>query len=246
MRWGWASIALAVAVVVGGATGCESERQAALPALWAASSMSGVLDEMLLGECTFTFGASATLARQIIAGAGAELYVSADPVWVDELDRHGLVAGRRTLCANTLVLVAAAGVAPVRFATLADSRGRIALGDPGFVPAGRYARAALEAAGIWERVRERVVPAGDVRAALAYVERGACDYGIVYRTDALLAPGVHVLESVPDSLTPPIRYELALLQDARPGAVALFARLTSAGARAALGRYGFQTGADHE
>lgn len=168
-----------------------------------------------------SFASSATLARQIEAGAPADLFVSADRQWMDYLAERGLIdaASRRDLLGNTLVLVAPAA-APLHLALSAGRvpvfSGRLCMGDPASVPAGRYGRQALMHLGWWAALAPRVVPAEDVRAALAFVERGECALGIVYGTDARQSRRVVIAGRFPPHTHEPIVYPVAL----RPGAPA--------------------------
>jgi molybdate transport system substrate-binding protein len=161
-----------------------------------------------------SFAASSALARQIEEGADADLFLSADERWADHLAAAGLVAQRRDLLANRLVVVTPAKH-PLQLQRLADVAGsevkHLALAlDP--VPAGRYAREALQKAGVWEQVKERVQEAGDVRATLALVEREEVEAGLVYATDAAVSQKVRVALQVPEELHTPIRYPLVLLR----------------------------------
>lgn len=164
----------------------------------------------------FNFSASNDLARQIEAAGKADVFVSADEDWMDRLDRAGLVdrASRRVLVSNRLVVVGE-GDGALRVTGPADLAGagvrRLSLANPEAVPAGRYARAWLERCGWWEAVRDRVVPALDARAALAAVEAGAAEAGVVYRTDALASRRVRILFEVPASDGPHISYPAAAL-----------------------------------
>jgi molybdate transport system substrate-binding protein len=193
---------------------------------------------------TCSFAASSTLARQIEQGADADLFLSADERWADYLSEKGLGAERRDLRANRLVVVTPEGH-PLHLRTIADLAGnevmRLALAlDP--VPAGHYAREALEKAGIWEHLKERVREAGDVRATLAIVERGESDAGIVYVTDAAASKKVQTALVVPENLHAPIRYPLVLLRrSSSPAARALYDFLGSEKARANFHTAGFQT-----
>jgi molybdate transport system substrate-binding protein len=135
----------------------------------------------------FSFGASSDLARQIRAGAPADVFFSADTARMDELERDGRVArrNRREFLSNSLVVIVPAGSSfRVRDSRDLLSLPRIALADPAAVPAGIYAKKWLEAEGLWDRMSARVVPTLDVRAALAAVETEAAPAGIVYKTDA--------------------------------------------------------------
>lgn len=176
----------------------------------------------------FAFGSSGDLARQIRAGAPADVFVSADSLRMDELERAGLVrpADRRNLLSNQLVIVVPAGGrrpvgAPADLARL----GRIAIADPDAVPAGFYAREWLRALGLWAEVEPKVVPALDARAALAAAESGDVEAAIVYRTDARAADAraaerVRVAYAVPREQCPAITYPVARLAAARHAAAA--------------------------
>ncbi len=159
--------------------------------------------------------ASSTLAKQIEKGADADLFLSADEDWADYLSDRKFVEKRRDLLGNQLVVVTPAD-SKLRMGELADvaasSVQQLAVGGPA-VPAGRYARQALEKAGVWDKVKDRVVEAGDVRAALALVVKGEADAGVVYVTDAKAAGDkVRTAFVVPDDLHKPIRYPLVLLR----------------------------------
>jgi molybdate transport system substrate-binding protein len=193
------------------------------------------------------YGASSALARQVDGGAPAQLFLSADLDWIDWLARRRRLAGSpMRLLVNDLVLIApAASGAQVRIAPGVDlagalDGGRLAIADPRAVPAGRYARAALESLGAWKSVEPRLAPAGDVRAALALVARGEAPLGIVYRTDALAEPRVKVVATFPESSHPPIVYGLALLDGATVNARAFAQYAASAPARALWARHGFR------
>jgi molybdate transport system substrate-binding protein len=166
----------------------------------------------------FNFGASNDLARQIVAADKAEVFISADEGWMDKVAEAGLVDAdsRRSILSNRLVVVvpsdstlsidSAADLA-------ADAVKRLSIANPDAVPAGKYARAWLEKAGLWDKVRERLVPAPDVRAALAAVEAGAVDAGVVYRTDAAIAKKVKVAWIIPESEGPRISYPIAAMKN---------------------------------
>ena len=186
--------------------------------LYAAASLRDALEDLAprcessLGvRLLFNFGPSNDLARQIIAAARADVFFSADEDWMDRVVAAGLVdtASRRSLLSNRLVVVGPADT-PLRVTAPGElkqaSVRRIALANPDAVPAGKYARAWLETAGLWGSLRDRVVPSVDVRAALATVESGAADVGIVYRTDAALSKKVRILYEVPGTDGPRISY----------------------------------------
>ncbi|MCW4463644.1 molybdate ABC transporter substrate-binding protein [Sphingomonas sp. BT-65] len=189
-----------------------------------------------------SFAASSVLARQVAAGARADLFVSADLEWMDFLEQRGMVAPgtRAPFLGNRLVLVALAG-APVEQRPLAAMlRGRIAVADPASVPAGRYVEAALRKLGLWQAAAPQLVRAENVRAALALVERGAAPYGIVYATDARASRRVRVAGVFPQSSHPPIVYPLARLRSsAHPEAEGFRRFLLSGEGRAIFTRFGF-------
>jgi molybdate transport system substrate-binding protein len=140
-----------------------------------------------------SYGASNALARQIDAGAPADVFISADLEWMDYLDqRHRLAPGTRVvLLRNTLVLIApktssvTLDIAPGVALAAALGDGKLAMANPDSVPAGRYGKAALETLGVWPSIERQVARAENVRAALVLVARGEAPLGIVYRTDAL-------------------------------------------------------------
>jgi molybdate transport system substrate-binding protein len=222
---------------------------AALPAaadtllVFAAASLREALDEAARAfesasahRVRISYGASSALARQIEAGAPAQLFVSADTEWMQRVANRGLLkAPPVALLTNELVLVAPAGAAtPLAvapgFALAAALRGgRLAVADPASVPAGKYARAALESLGVWADVRSRLAPAENVRVALALVARAEAPLGIVYRTDAHAEPGVAIVGRFPASSHPAIVYPLGVLRGAPP----------AADARAIWRRHGF-------
>ncbi len=199
-------------------------------------------------EASFSFAASSVLARQIEAGTRADVFFSADEDWADYLQARMLIDphSRHDIVRNRLVLIAPASSdiklkIEAHFALAAAlGDGRLATGDPGSVPVGRYARAALTRLGVWDEVATRIVPAEDVRSALAFVARGETALGIVYRTDALIEKRVRIVDTFPEDSHPPITYPAALIATAKPGAREFLAFLRSAPARRIFERYGFE------
>jgi molybdate transport system substrate-binding protein len=192
--------------------------------VYAAASLRNALQDMApqceqaLGvRLAFNFGASSDLARQIEAGNKADVFFSADEGFMDKIARAGLVdaISRRSPLSNRLVVVVPAD-SDLRIRTAADLAApglrHLSLANPEAVPAGRYARAWLESAGVWDRVCDRVVPGVDVRAALAAVESGAVEAGIVYGTDAATSRRVRVALVVQEGEGPRISYALAALR----------------------------------
>lgn len=204
---GWASPAQAEQVLVFAAA---STRDAVLEAIEAHG-----------GEVVASFAASSTLARQIENGAPAALFLSANAAWMDRLEALDLLeaGSRQDRLGNRLALLAAPDavvpqgpIAPGFPLTDWLGDGRLALADPDHVPAGRYARAALESLGVWQTVARSSVRAPHVRAALALIERGETPLGIVYESDVRVCPSCQVVGLLPAESHPAIRYPLALIE----------------------------------
>jgi len=199
-------------------------------------------------QAQFSFAASSALARQIEAGTRADVFVSADEEWMDYLATRNLIQpkSRHDILMNRLVLIAPAAstlslkIAPHFALAAALGKDKLATGDPGSVPVGRYARAALTNLGVWSEVAGHIVPTEDVRSALAFVARGEAPLGIVYETDALIEKRVRVVDTFPDDSHAPITYPVALIATAKPGAGRFVAYLKSPAARAVFAHYGFQ------
>jgi molybdate transport system substrate-binding protein len=219
--------------------------------VFAAASLTDALQEIGAGyeacagtRVLFSFAGSNTLARQIRAGAPADVFVSANLERMEELEEAGLVGpgDRANLLSNRLVVVVprSSNLAVGAARDLVRVR-RLALGDPEAVPAGIYARRWLQRRGVWEALRDRVVPTLDVRAALAAVESGAADAGIVYRTDAAISRQAKVALEVPADEAPRIVYPAAVLASAHePEARAFLGHLRSPEARSVFIRFGFE------
>jgi molybdate transport system substrate-binding protein len=195
----------------------------------------------------FSFAASSALARQIEAGAPADAFLSADTDWMDYLAARNLVqtATRRNILGNRLVLIAPAEsklalkIEPHFAIRAALGAERLATGDPGSVPVGRYAHDALVSLGVWEQVADRLVRAENVRSALMFVARGEVPLGIVYETDAKLDPRVRIIDAFPASSHAPIVYPAALTRDGAPDAKRFLDYLRGAHARQVFGSFGF-------
>lgn len=196
----------------------------------------------------FSFGASSAMARQISQGAPADLFLSADLEWMDWLAQRKLIVAtsRRNLLSNRLVLIAPAAsktaltIGKGMPLARALGSGRLAVADPTTVPAGRYARAALTTLGVWSSVERKLLPAENVRAALAYVSRGEAPLGVVYATDARADAKVRVVGTLPASSHPLIVYPGAVTAGSRnPAAAALLGWLQGREAGAVFRKYGF-------
>ncbi len=196
---------------------------------------------------TLVFAGSGTLAKQIDAGAPADVFASADPAWMDYLAQHGRIdlPTRHYLLGNTLVLIAPLdGPTPAiewrrDFPIASAFQGKLCTGEPGVVPVGIYAREALQSLGWWDGLKDRIVGTDDVRAALAFVERGECVLGIVYATDARVSRKVRVVAEFPASTHSPIVYPVALVRDGRPEARAFLQFLATPAAAAVFVHDGF-------
>jgi molybdate transport system substrate-binding protein len=217
------------------AAGCSSEQERPQLRVYAATSTRDVLKslepvfEARHGvDLVFNFGSSGDLSRQIQAAVQAEVFLSADEREMDRLAAAGLVVegSRRSLLSNQLAVIEPLD-GPAGFQTPFEpgqlARGgvrRLSLADPDTVPAGRYAKAWLERAGIWTELVDRVLPAVDVRAALAAVESGGAQAGVVYTTDAASSNKVRVVFVVPREEGPLISYPVAVIQSGREPAQA--------------------------
>lgn len=223
--------------------------------IFAAASLKNALDavvavyEKQTGDTVrVSYAASSALARQIEAGAPADIFISADLKWMDALQDKNLIQtnSRRNLLGNDLVLIA-----PAASGTKIDLKpgvdllshlkdGPLAMADPMAVPAGIYGKAALTRLGAWNSVAAEVARAEDVRAALRLVARGEAPLGIVYRTDANAEPKVEIAGVFPPGSYPPVTYPAALVTHAKARARALLDFLESPPARPYFEQQGFK------
>lgn len=241
-------LGLAVALLAAPVAGAETVT------VFAAASLKNALDEVATAweaetgnDVVIAYDGSAKLAKQIIAGAPADVFVSAAEDWMDAVAAEGLVAEgtRRDLLGNRLILVAHGAVPPVEIGAGLDlagmlAGGKLAMGMVDSVPAGQYGKAALESLGLWASVQGSVAQSENVRAALALVAAGEAPLGIVYASDALAEPGVTVVGTFPADSHPPIRYPVAVIDGAGPAAVAFADALASEGAAAVFAAQGFE------
>src|SRR5271166_3349723 len=223
--------------------------------VFAAASLKEALDEVNAAyqrekgqETTSSYAASSTLAKQIEAGAPADIFISADLDWMDYLAKKNLIKPetRANLLGNRLVLIAPINstvtlrIEPNFPLAQALGSGRLAIADPNGVPAGKYGKAALEALGVWSSVADKLAPAENVRATLLLVSRGEAPLGIVYQTDAVVDKGVKILGSFPENTHPPIIYPIAgVASSTNPGAAGYIAYLKSPAARPIFEKQGF-------
>ena len=223
--------------------------------VFAAASMKNALDDVNAAftkgggdKVVASYAASSALMKQIEQGAPADVFLSADIDWMDYGAKHNLIKNdtRFDLLGNRLVLIAPkdSAIGQVNIgpgfdlAALAGS-GRIAVGDVRAVPAGLYAKAALEKLGSWAAVEPKLAMAESVRGALVLVTRGEAPLGIVYETDAKIEPAVKIVGMFPENSHPPIVYPVALTAAAKPEAVPYLAFLRTRQAKTIFEGYGF-------
>ena len=229
--------------------------QTASPAevnVYAAASLTDVLKEIAANyekqssdKIVFNFGASSILARQIIERAPADIFFSADEAKIDILQIGGLIVNdtRRDMLSNSLVIVVPndSKLAIASPNDLLTKTQKIAIAEPRAVPAGIYTKEYLSGLGLWEKLKPKIVPTENVRAALAAVESGNVDAGFVYKTDADISKKVKIAFSVPIEKGPAIRYPVAIVKESknRLGAENFLRYLQSDNARKLFERYGF-------
>jgi len=222
--------------------------------VFAAASLTNALQEVAdtfskqgNQKVKLSFAASSALAKQIEAGAGAELFLSADEAWMDYVEKLNLLAPntRRSLLGNQLVVIVPANSPVTLDLSTKDwlsklPAGRIATGDPAHVPVGKYAQQALTKLGMWSEVEPRLARADNVRNALVLVERGEAPAGIVYSTDAAASKQVKVAGTFPQTSYDPISYPVALLKGHDQGnARKLYDFLLTPEARVIFTKHGF-------
>jgi molybdate transport system substrate-binding protein len=242
------AIVLTLAGPIGAAHGADLT-------VFAAASLKEALDDQVPRFETATgskvivaYAGSNALAKQVEAGAPADVFLSADVDWLDYLDQRRLIRGRTriNLLRNRLVLIAPADstaalrIAPGFELAAALGTGRLAMANPDSVPAGKYGRDALRALNVWPGIESRVARAENVRAALMLVARGEAPFGIVYATDALAESRVRVVDTFPESTHAPIVYPVAIIAASRsPYAQRFIDALGSPAARAVWQQHGF-------
>lgn len=202
------------------------------------------------GPIVLSFGSSSAIAKQVEAGAPADVFASADEKWMKYLTDKSLVAANSVHrpIGNDLVLIAPAdstasiAIAPNFDLAGALVGGRLSIGNPSSVPAGSYAKQALTKLGIWDSIESQIAPAEHVRAALAQVQRGEAPLGIVYATDAYGVKGVKVIGTFPEDSHDPIVYPMGIVAGhEQPEVKAFFDFLVSAEAKQLFQSYGFKT-----
>jgi molybdate transport system substrate-binding protein len=222
--------------------------------VFGAASLTDVLDELGKAftaqtqvQVKSSLAASSALAKQIEAGAPADVFFSADLEWMDYLEQRKLLraGSRHDVVRNRLVLIAPADskvsvkIAPGFDLVKALGDGKLVTGDPDSVPVGKYAHTALEKLGAWNSVESRIVRAENVRSALAFVARGEAPLGIVYQTDALAEKRVRIVDVFPEDSHPPVTYPIALTTRANPDAQRFVDFVISDAAKPIFRKYGF-------
>jgi molybdate transport system substrate-binding protein len=244
---------LTAACLLGGGAATAADDNTIL--VFDAASLTNVLDDLAKAFTAKTQvpvksspAASSALARQIEAGAPADVFFSADLEWMDYLEQRKLLkaGSRHDVVGNRLVLIAPADssvalkIGPgVDFGSALGPRGKLATGDPDSVPVGKYAKTALERLGVWDKVSGQIVRAENVRAALAFVARGEAPLGIVYETDALAEKKVRIIAVFPENTHPPITYPIAVTTHGAAAAEQFVDFVRSKPAAQIFKKYGF-------
>ncbi len=226
----------ALAVLLAG-SGLQTQAQFRDVLVFGAASLKNALEEannLFLFEngsgIKVSYGASSALAKQIENGAPADVFISADPDWMDYVAERKLInpETREKFLGNKLVLITGANsnvaltIGQNFPLAQALGNGRLAMADPAAVPAGKYGKAALQKLGVWASVANKVAPAQDVRAALLFVSRGEAPLGIVYQTDAAADKNVKIVATFPESTHPPIIYPIAILASSTNGVAPVY------------------------
>jgi molybdate transport system substrate-binding protein len=244
-----AGLAAAMSLAVPGATAQEKVT------VFAAASLKNALDDVNAAwkadtgkQAQISYESSGTLAKQIESGAPADIFVSADLKWMSYVSDKNLTKkdSEVKLLGNQIVLVApkdstlTATIGPDFDLAGLLGDGRLAIGDVKSVPAGTYAKAALEKLGVWASVESKVAQAANVRAALKLVATGEAALGIVYATDAVAEPNVKVIGTFPEDSHPAIVYPAAILADSKNAdAEAFFKYMQSPKAKQLFEKQGF-------
>lgn len=244
-----AGLAAFVMLVMGGA-GCARSDSLIV---FAAASLQTALDQIATAfqdetghSPVISYAGTSQLARQIQQGAPAEVFISANPVWMDILESDAILASgtRRNLVGNRLVLISHSPIPPhditpdLPLAAMLDAS-HLALALTEAVPAGIYAKSALQSLGLWDQVADRVVQSDNVRSALHLVATGAAAFGIVYASDVIAQPGVTLVGTFPETAHPPITYPVGAINPPGPAALAFLDYLSGPRARGIFRAHGF-------
>src|SRR6185437_8939604 len=253
MKRRWRNVLLAAALAV--LTLASAPSFARDTVVFAAASLKNALDDAVAayektggGKVVVSYAASSALAKQMESGAAADIFISADLDWMNDVEKHDLIdkATRKNFLGNAIVLIAptAAHAARVDIKPGFDLRGllkdgRLAMADPASVPAGKYGEEALTRLGVWDSVKDTVASAENVRGALLFVDRGEAPYGIVYATDAAADKKVEIVGSFPEGSHKPVIYPVAATAHADAEARKFLGFLESPAARPAFEKQGF-------
>jgi molybdate transport system substrate-binding protein len=254
-NWLVRSAGLAVAASFAWAAPTPAHAQRGSLVVFAAASLKNALDAVnaqwekdTSKKASISFAASSALAKQIEAGAPAQIFISADLDWMDYVAQKNLIKAdtRSNLLSNRMVLIASNDKAPpVDIRPGFDvakvlGEGRLAMANVDFVPAGKYGKAALQKLGVWASLSGKIAQAENVRAALLLVSRGEAPAGIVFQTDAVADPNVKIIGTFPEDTHPRIIYPIALTASAtHPDAAAFLAYIKSAKAKPLFEAQGF-------
>ena len=248
------AVLVTVFVISMGLSNLHAEEQDKLTFFAAASTTNAVTDicnlfaEKKMGKVTPSFASSSTLAKQIDQGAPADIYLSANPKWMNFLEKNKMIEPetRRDLLGNRIVFIAplksGQQITITQGFDLSGILGeeKLAMGDPDHVPAGIYGKQALTTLGVWDKVAPKVARSKDVRAALALVERGETPLGIVYSTDAAISKKVKVVAVFPKDSHPLITYPVAIVAGKeRPVVRRFYQFLVTSEAIEIFKKYGF-------
>ena len=248
-------VAIVTALVLFGTIVVSSAARADDVLVFAAASLKNALDDAIAdfaksggAKVNASYAASSALAKQIDSGAPADIFISADPDWMNDVQKNDNIqpATRANMLGNLLVMVEPVdSTAKVEIGPnfpLAKMLGdnHLAMADPDSVPAGKYGKAAMQKLGVWDSVESKVARAEDVRAALAFVSRKEAPFGIVYQTDAAADKGVKIAGFFPADSYPPIIYPIALTANSKnPDAAKFLAYLRSDAAKPFFEKQGF-------
>lgn len=246
------TVAILILCLFGLLCSCSREKEEAVPlTISAAASMSNVLTELKEiyeqdhhVELLFNYGGSGALKQQIIQGVPVDIFISASKVHMDELVERDMMLTNyhSSLVANSLVLITPKNgdTVPVTLSTL-QNQNKIAIGIPEVVPAGSYAKEALQNAGFWNQIESKLIYTKDVSQVLTYVESKNVDAGLVYKTDALASKKVEITEHIDPSLHSPILYDYGVLKNTKyiKESKSFFNFLQTPAAQKVFVKYGF-------
>ena len=189
--------------------------------VFAASSLTDALHELISRfehhhpdiTVHLHLGPTSLLARQIVHGAPADLFLAASPVWIDYLHDHGLIQDRGVpFAGNTLVIVGTPDTPQIPHLSSLPTMEHLAMADPSHVPAGVYGKQALQCAGLWDSLESKVIPTLDARAAMTAVTSRSVDAALVYGSDLGLTSNLKFMFQIPAECTPDITYVIAVMK----------------------------------